>query len=206
MKKILISLFVIVGMTSLQANAFTWDWASALKFWDRATEAQTAEAQTTKTLADIQNQMTTVDKSVQDAFINIVSELSTRKEVKNVKSELKSNSANFTNVISNYTTKLASNRDNFVKTVNNLSNKEKTALANNIAVLSESAQQYLLLATDGVKTATNTLKTTQKLSEFATTVTNINNTANQLKNRAATVINLANQAKTITQTAGLTVQ
>ena len=206
MKKILISLFVIVGMTSLQANAFTWDWASALKFWDRATEAQTAEAQTTKTLADIQNQMTTVDKSVQDAFINIVSELSTRKEVKNVKSELKSNSANFTNIISNYTTKLASNRDNFVKKVNSLSNKEKTALANNIAILAESTQQYLLLATDGVKTATNTLKATQKLSEFATTVTNINNTANQLRNRAATVINFVNQAKAIAQTAGVAVQ
>ena len=206
MKKILVSLFVIVGMTSLQANAFSWDWASVLKFWDRATEAQTAEVQTTKTLADIQNQMTTIDKSVQDAFVDIVSELSSWKETRDIKSELKKNNTNFMNTISNYTTKIANDRDNFIKKINKLSAKEKTALINDIAVLSESTQQYLLLATDGVKTATNTLKTTQKLSEFATTVSNINNTANQLKNRAATVINLANQAKTIAQAAGLTVQ
>ena len=49
MKKIVLSLFVIVAMTSLQANAF--DLMSVLKFWDRATEAQTsAEAQTAKSL------------------------------------------------------------------------------------------------------------------------------------------------------------
>ena len=206
MKKILISLLVIIGIATVQSEAFAWDWMSALKFWDRATEAQAAEAQKAKTLTDIQNQMTTIDKTVQDAFIDIVSELSTRKEAKNIKSELKTNSANFTNIISNYTTKIASNKDNFVKEVNNLSTKEKTALANNIATLAESTQQYLLLATDGVKTATNTLKATQKLSEFATTVTNINNTANQLKNRAATVINFVNQAKAIAQTAGVAVQ
>ena len=72
MKKIVLSLFVIAAMTSLQANAF--DYMSALKFWDRATDAQTAEAQTTKTLAEIETQMATIDKSVQEAFIDIVSE------------------------------------------------------------------------------------------------------------------------------------
>ena len=204
MKKIVLSLLVIAAMTSLQANAF--DVVSALKFWDRATEAQTAEAQTTKTLEEIETQMATIDKSVQEAFIGIISDLSTRKEVKSIKSDLKSNSANLTNIISTYTAKIANSKEDFVKKVNSLSEKEKTALANNLAVLSEGAQQYLLLATDGVKTASNALKTSQRLSDFATTVTNINNVAGQLKNRATTVINLANQMKTIAQTAGVTVQ
>ena len=205
MKKIVLCLFVIIAMTSLQANAF--DLMSALKFWDRATEAQTtAEAQTTKTLTDIQNQMTTIDKSVQDAFIDIVSELSNRKETKEIKNQLKSNSDNLAVVISNYANTIANNKDKFVKSVNDLSNKEKAALVNDLATLSEGAQQYLLLATEGVKSASNALKTTQKLSEFATTVNNINTVANQLKSRATTVLNLANQAKAIAQAAGVTVQ
>jgi len=204
MKKIVLSLFVIAAMTSLQANAF--DVASTLKFWDRATEAQTAQEQTTKTLADIQTQMTTIDKSVQDAFISIASELSTRREVKSIKSDLKANSENLATVISTYTAKMANDKDNFTKKISKLSTKEKTALVNNLATLSEDAQQYLLLATDGIRTASTALKNTQKLSEFATTVTNINNVAGQLKRRATTVINLANQAKSIAQAAGVTVQ
>ena len=93
-----------------------------------------------------------------------------------------------------------------VATINKMSEKEKTNLVNNIASLSQFAQQYLLLATDGVKTASNSLKATQKLSEFATTVNNINSIAGQLKNRATTVYNLVNQARVIAQAAGLTVQ
>lgn len=204
MKKILLSLLVIVFMTSLQANAF--DWMSVLKFWDSAVEAQAATPQTTKTLDDIKNQMSAIDSSVETAFLNIVSELSTRKETKEVKNQLKSSSDNLAQVISNYTTTLANNKDNFVKTINKLSAKEKTTLINNLAVLSEDAQQYLLLATEGAKTATNAVKTTQKLSEFATTVSNINSIAAQLRNRATTVINLANQARALAQTAGLAVQ
>ena len=202
MKKIVLSLFVVIAMTSLQANAF--DLMSALKFWDRATSEQSAEVQTAKTLADIENQMTTIDKSVQEAFLDVVSQLSTRKEEKTIKSNLKVQT--ITDVITGYTNTLANNKNNFVNTVKSMSTKEKTNLVNSLATLSENGQQYLLLATDGIKAATNALKSTQKLSEFATTVNNVNNVANQLKNRAATVINLSNQIKAIASSAGVSVQ
>ena len=202
MRKIVLSLFVIIAMTTVQANAF--DLMSALKFWDRATEQQTAEAQTAKTLAEVENQMAVIDKSVQDAFLNIVSELSARKEEKTIKSNLKVQT--ITDVINSYTNTIANNKNNFTDTIKNMSAKEKTTLVNNVAALSESGQQYLLLATDGIKAATNALKASQKLSEFATTVNNVNNVANQLKSRATTVINLANQIKTIATSAGVAVQ
>lgn len=204
MKKILIGLFTIIVMTQLQANAF--DWNTLFKFWDTATEAQTTEVQTVKTFADINNQMATIDKSVQDAFINIVSDLSTWREERSIKSELKAKNANLTDIISNYTTMLANNKEAYTKEAKKLSAKEKTALVNNLAILSEDAQKYLLLATDGVKTAANTLKTTQKLSEAATTISNINKTANELKTRATTVVNMANQIKTIATAAGISVK
>ena len=204
MKKIVLSLFVIVAMTSLQANAF--DFMSALKFWENTAEKQAEQVQTAQTLTDIQTQMATIDKSVQDAFIDIVSDLSTRKETKNIKNQLKSGSDNLTTVISNYVNTLANNKEAMTKTISKLSNKEKTALVNNLATLTEDAQKYILLATDGAKAASNSLKTSQKLSDFATTVNNINKVGSQLKNRAASVLNLANQAKTLAQAAGLTVQ
>lgn len=204
MKKILVSLCVLVLATSLQANAF--DWISALKFWENASETQAAQVQTTKSLEDIEKQMSNIDKSVQDAFINIVSELSTRKETKNIKSQLSSSSANLVNVINNYANTLANNKATYENTIKKLSAKEKTTLVNNLAVLSEDAQQYMLLATEGVRTATNTLKASQKLSDFATSISNINKIATDLKGRASTVVNVANQLKNIATAAGVSVK
>lgn len=204
MKKIVLVLVIICAMSPLRANAF--DWMSALKFWERATEAQTVEVQQTKTLADIENQMAAIDKSVQDAFVNIVSELSSRKDTNNIKSQLKASNANLANIISNYTNTIANKKEDFTKTVKKLSSKEKTTLINNLSVLSEDAQQYMLLATEGAKTATTALKSAQKLSEVATTMGNINRVAVELKTRAATVIDMTNQIKSIATAAGVSVK
>ena len=204
MKKVIISCFVLCAMTSLQANAF--DFNSVLNFLSKTAETQTAEVQTVKSFEDIKTQMTAIDSSVQEAFINIVSELSTRKETKNIKNELKSDSAALSNLISNYTATLANNKDKMVKTVSKLSSKEKTALLNNLATLATDSQQYMTLATDGARTATNAIKTAQKLNEFATAVSNINTVAAELKNRATTVVNFTNQVKTIAAAAGMSVK
>ena len=92
MKKIFICSFIIMAASAMQVSAF--DWNSALKFWEKASEAQAVTVQETKTLADIESQMNVIDKSVQDAFINIVSQLSTKKETKNIKSQISSNASN----------------------------------------------------------------------------------------------------------------
>ena len=63
MKKICMVIAVIIALAPLQANAF--DWMSAVKFWERASESQAAQAQTTKSLAEIETQMAAIDKSVQ---------------------------------------------------------------------------------------------------------------------------------------------
>ena len=206
MKKILSVLAVIV-LTSLQANAF--DFSSMLSIFNKASEEQATQAvqtQTAKTLADVQTQMSNLDASVQQVFLNIVSELSNRKEVKEVKKQVKSNSTALNDIISNYANTLAQNKDEVVKKISKLSSKEKTNLVNNIATLSGYAQQYVLLATDGVKTATNTIKSAQKISEVTTTLTNLNKVATDLKSRAKTVVNFTSQIKNIAQAAGLSVQ
>ena len=203
MKKFILTVAVIAAMTSLQANAF--DFTSALNFLNRASSAEQTAVDTVKTLSDVETKMTNIDADVQTAFLNIVSELSTRKEIKNVKNQLKDDSTALNTVIANYASTLAANKENLTKTINKLSSKEKTTLVNNISALTKAGQDYLLLATDGVRAATTEVKTAQKFNEVATTIANVNKVATELKTRATTVINFANQIKTIATTAGLTV-
>lgn len=203
MKKFILTVAVIAAMTSLQANAF--DFTSALNFLNRASSAEQTAVDTVKTLSDVETKMTNIDADVQTAFLNIVSELSTRKEIKNVKNQLKDDSTALNTVIANYASTLAANKENLTKTITKLSSKEKTNLVNNISALTKAGQDYLLLATDGVRAATTEVKTAQKFNEVTTALANINKAATDLKARATTVINFANQIKTIATTAGLTV-
>jgi len=203
MKKFILTVAVIAAMTSLQANAF--DFTSALNFLNRASSAEQTAVDTVKTLSDVETKMTNIDADVQTAFLNIVSELSTRKEIKNVKNQLKDDSTALNTVIANYASTLAANKENLTKTITKLSSKEKTTLVNNISALTKAGQDYLLLATDGVRAATTEVKTAQKFNEVTTALANVNKVATELKTRATTVINFANQIKTIATTAGLTV-
>ncbi len=201
MKKILLSL-VIIGVTSMQANAF--DWNSVLNFIGRASEVPATQ---TATLNDLEKQMKTIDNSVQNAFIDIVSELSGWKETWSVKSQLKSGEDVLANVISNYaSTYIANNKQNVINKIKKMSAKEKAKLVSNIMTLTNSGQNYLLLAANGAKTASNALKTAQTVSEVTTTIANVNRTAAEIKQRATTVMTLANQIKTVATAAGVSVQ
>lgn len=200
MKKILIGLAVI-GITTLQVNAF--EWSSLLNFIGKASETQTSQLQTT-TLNDLERQMTTIDSSVQTAFVDIVSELSGWKETRSVKSQLKSNEIALADVISNYAnTYIANNKQKIVNKIQKMSAKEKTALVNDIKTLAEGGQNYLLLAANGAKTASTALKSAQTVSEVTTTITNINKTASELKQRATTVTTFINQIKSMATAAGV---
>jgi len=155
----------------------------------------------------LEKQMSTIDNSVQTAFINIVSELSGWKETRDVKSQLKSDNSILADVISSYANNyLAQNKQNVINTIQKMSAKEKANLISNLTTLSESGQNYLILAANGAKTATNTLKAAQTVNEVTTTLTSINKTATELKQRATTVISLVNQIKTIANTAGIAIQ
>lgn len=202
MKKILMSLMVIAAMTSMEATAF--DWASALNFLGRATEPQAAQ-NTVQEITDIEKQLSSIDNSVQTAFVNIVSELSGWRETRSVKSDLKSDSS-LTEIISNYTNSyLAANKEAIAKKIKKMSASEKNELIKNLTTLSESGQNYLILAANGAKTVTNTLKTAQTVNEAATTLANINKTAVELRSRASTVYNFAKQVKAIASTAGMSI-
>ena len=201
MKKLFITL-AIIGITTIQADAF--DWTSALNFLNRASEPKTEETQIS-TLSDLEKQMTAIDSSVQTAFIDIVSKLSGWNETRKVKSQIKS--GDIATVISNYAnTYFENNKQNIMNKIKKMSDKDKTALANNIKTLTECGQNYLLIAANGAKAASNTLKTAQNLSEVSASITKINNMASELRNRATAVISAVNKIKSVASTSGLTIK
>lgn len=202
MKKIFIGLFIIILSSSLSVEAF--DWNSALNFIGKVSENNTSETQPIS-LNELETRMTAIDNTVQSAFIDVVSDLSGWKETWNIKSQIKKSSEDtLTNIISNYTnTYLANNKQSIINKIQKMSAKEKTDLISDLAKLKESEQNYLLLATNGVKSATNALTTAQNLTEVTGTITNINRIAASLKNRATTIMTFANQVKTIANAAGV---
>lgn len=203
MKKLFISLVVVTAFGVSQADAF--DWNAALNFLGRAQETQTTQLQTA-TISDVEAKMAAIDNSVQTAFVDIVSELSGWRETRTVKSQIKSNQDLFASVITEYTnTYLENNKQNVINTIKKMSSKEKAALLNNLNTLTECGQNYLLLATNGAKTATNAFRTAQTVSEVTTTITNVNRAAAELRSRATTVMTLAKQIKAIASTAGVSV-
>lgn len=204
MKKIIIASILCFTMTTISANAFSWD--SALNFINKASTIREAQTQEVKTLADIEKEMAAVDSSVQESFLNIVSKLSSWRESRNIKSQIKKGQKPLNEIITNYVSNLNTNKANITKKMSKLSSKDKQAMINNISTLAQDGQQYLILATQGVKSASNALRTAQKVSEFTTTLSNVNKIGSELKTKATTVVNLANQLKAIADTAGLAVK
>ena len=202
MKKILLCLIAASGISMLQADAF--DFNSVLNFIGKASEIQTEQ---TRNSATFEQQMSAIDNSVQSAFINIVSELSGWKETRSVKSQLKSNDSILADVISSYANNyIENNKQDIVNKIKKMSASEKSALINNLTTLTESSQNYLLLAANGARTASSTLKTAQTVSDVTTTLININKSAAELKQRATTVMTLINQIKTVANAAGVSIQ
>ena len=203
MKKILTVVAIVSCMTIMEANAF--DWSSVVNFLSKASEPQT-EQTALATISDVEKQMAAIDNSAQTAFVDIVSKLSSWRETRNIKSQLKSSSTNISDVMSNYINEyFNSNKETITNKIKKMSAKDKTALVNNINTLVESGQKYMTLAANGAKTAANAFKTAQTINEAATTAANVNRVAAELRKRATTAINFANNVKSLAKTAGVSV-
>lgn len=217
MKKTLILGFIIFNITLLNANAI--EWGNVYNILTRTQTIQTP-AKTTNTayaiqaLTDFQNKATSIDSTFQNSFLSIVSKLSPPQEANTIKSNFASilNNKNKTTeqknilisqLISNYTNNLSQNKTSYAEIVKNLSYADKISLANDLATITQSGQQYTILAKQGLTTATNLLKTSSKdAPDLITTIQCLNQTATTIKNRAVTVSNFVSKVKTISKYAG----
>ena len=202
MKKILACILVLAGLSVSRAEAF--DWGALFNVFAGTTEQQTTVTAANQ-FSDLEAQMSAIDSTVQTTFVDIVSKLSGWWDTRSIKSQLKKQNA--IDVISSYTNEyLSKNQEAIAKKLKNMSEKEKTALIQDITALTDNGQKYLLLATNAAKTATTTLKSAQNIAEVSNTVANINKMAVDLRSRATTVYNMAKQLKSIAGTVGMNIK
>lgn len=209
MKKILaIALFVIM-LTPLRANAF--DWGSFFRwffFGGETVQALTTDEINT-TVKDINEQVKTLDNSVQTDFLAVVPYLTTQKDATNFESEFKKiNASNakdsdeqILKIISDYTTTIKSNKVGVLLILKTSSDIDKTALASKVKLLSENAQKYNELYKKGYNLTSKVTTTDDK--EQTSAIENLNKTTESVKNKAEVIYAFASQVKTLASLAGI---
>ena len=216
MKKIVsVMVFVLIlGQTS--ASAF--DWGSMLTVLSQnrtntVSQNPSTSADVLKALASFQSQAQSVDNSVQNSFLSVVSQLSSPQEATILDSKISSILSNSTQnqeqksvlinqLISNYTATLSGNKLDVAEVIGDMSNSERAELANNLAELAQNSKQYAELAKQGISTAKTMMKVSQNANDVLTTINTMRQTAANIKNRATTVANFVNRVRSISKYAG----
>lgn len=224
MKKFILLCFVMLTMTSLQANAF--DWGSFFRGIfsipapvseiekSSAQELETYKNEVESSLTDIANKEALLDNPTQETFLAIVSMISPANDTQTIKSKLQSikadNSLTYqekcdavNDVMTEYRTKLTNSSLATVVTMKAFSEANKTKLSNNIKMLADNGQKYVELGRDSIKTLDNFNSQVKKDDDTAETVNEINNVTGRLSNKATATVYLANQLKTMAKIAGI---
>lgn len=234
MKKYILTVIMIL-VTVQAANAFNWGtllrnsaqpatttktttYSNILNslFSNSRTQVKqtTTSADVITALANFQNQAQSIDNSVQNSFLSVVSQLSTQQEANTLKSRMATILANNANtqiqkeelideLISNYTQNLTANKTDIASIIKNMSASDKAQLANNLANLAQNSQQYITLAKKGTTTASTLLKASQNAQDIISTINTIRQTATTIKSRATTISNFVSKVRTISKYAGL---
>ena len=215
-KSIVLSLVLLFG--SMSVNAF--EWTNILDVLTPNTSASSENTEqkleTPSNLINIQNQVKEIDNSVQEEFMNIVSLLSSKKEVKSIQSQMSSIQTKklsetekaelMNNVLLTYATDLITGQ-NTKKTFKNLSVADKIELTKQMTLLEQNAQKYAVLAKQTIaSSAMNVIssKNTTTTDEFTNIIKQTNETATLIKEKAVSTMFFVNQIRAIAQQSGVT--
>lgn len=216
MKKI-VSVMVFVLILG-QTGASAFDWGSVLTVLSQnrtntVSQNPTTSADVLAALANFQSQAQSVDNSVQNSFLSVVSQLSSPQEATILDSKISSILSNNTQnqeqksvlinqLISNYTATLSGNKLDVAEVIGDMSNSERAELASSLAELAQNSKQYTELAKQGISTAKTMMKISQNANDVLTTINTMRQTAANIKNRATTVANFVNRVRSISKYAG----
>lgn len=219
MKKLIGILVLIIALG--QTSVYAFNWSSLLTGVSQSRPAAktttTTSAEVLRTLANFQSQAQSIDDSVQNSFLSVVSQISTPQESTILNSKVASILANTTQtqeqknvlisqLISNYTMNMNNNKTDIADIIENMSATEKKELANSVANLAQNSRQYAALAKQGVSTASTLMKASQNANDVLTTINTMRQTAANIKNRATTVANFVNKVRAISKYAGFFIQ
>lgn len=215
MKRFFVFLLLIM-LSQTSVNAFEWGLVNTI-LSRQAAQATSTSALTAidivNTFADIENQAETIDSSVQNSFLTLVSTLSSQEEAQTINSQIASILANtsaneidkrnlISQIMTSYAASLKNNTSDTASIIRNLSVDDRAALTQVVTSLAQDGQSYLQLGKQGVAAATNAVKVAKKAGDFITVLNDVNRTVANIKNRAQTVIYMTNLVKTISKSAG----
>ena len=216
MKKIVSVMVFVLILGQTCAGAF--DWGSVLTVLSQnrtntVSQNTTTSADVLAALANFQSQAQSVDNSVQNSFLSVVSQLSSPQEATILDSKISSILSNNTQnqeqksvlinqLISNYTATLSGNKLDVAEVIGDMSNSERAELASSLAELAQNSKQYTELAKQGISTAKTMMKISQNANDVLTTINTMRQTAANIKNRATTVANFVNRVRSISKYAG----
>lgn len=225
MKKFIIVCITLLSVSTLQAKAY-----DAADFFrsifsipapvseietSSAAEMQAYTEEVNASLTDITTQESQIDFPTQNAFLSIISLISSSDEANAIKSKIgyinQDSSINYveksseiSEIISDYQKMLTENPEAKIAKIKALKAADKSALINSIKTLSENGEKYIELGRAGIKTVNNFKSQVKKDDNIVETIANIDNVTGRLSSKAAATVYLANQLKTISKRAGLT--
>ena len=222
MKKNFLCIALMTVALPLTANAYDLSFSdiNPLFNYNTNTEASNTTPATiansaVNTINQLNSQIASTDKSVQNSFLTLVSLLSPQKEAQTMQSKIaaimgnatttqNAKSAAVAQLMSAYASTMATNKTSLVSAISKLSASDKTTLANTIIALAQSQYQYLNIAGDYTKAAGNLAKTSN-LTNIANNLVAARDTANTIRNNALAVKNVVTQATSLAQACGINV-
>ncbi len=176
--------------------------------------AKTVTSTASSSLTELNNKMASTDKSVQKSFVDLVSILSSPKESETMQSKITSILGNsntdsaksmaISQLMTGYASDLVKNKSSLASTIMSMNAKDKSSLVKTISSLAASQVDYMNLAGEYTKAASDVAKTTQNLTDIANKLKTIQETANTLKTNAQAVQGLITQVSNIAKAGGLT--
>jgi formate dehydrogenase maturation protein FdhE len=218
MKKIIAIMVLVLALGQTSVYAFNWSsLLSGMPLQNRATAQTTTSADVLKALANFQSQAQSVDNSVQNSFLSVVSKISTPQEATILNSKVASILSNNTQtqeqknvlinqLMANYTANMNNNKTDIIEILENMSTSDRAELTSSLSDLAQNSKQYTQLAKQGVSTAQTLMRASQNANDVITSINTIRQTAANIKNRAATVTSFVNRVRSISKYAGLFIQ
>ena len=213
MKKVLLISLIVLVMTPLRANAFSWgDFFRALFGISTATSAETLKDDISETYSEVKKDLATADTKTQSAFLYVVKSLSSEKDYNAISANLSTANAKtkdnekteaVNKIYSDYTTSLKNDKLEIILIIKTMTEKEQESLVKEINILSEQGSRYYELKSNAKSATSKAGKKSYDDAELNNVIANTNALAVQAENKAKIVSSLANQAKILGALAGL---
>ncbi len=224
MKKNLLLITVISAMPLLQAKAYDLSFSDINPNINYNTNSEitnlSPEAITSNALnkiSQLNNQITSIDNSVQNSFLTLVSLLTSEKESQTMKSQITqiinnttlsqtAKSSSVSQLINSYASTLVTDKQNVINKISKMTPSEKATLINTIKTLAQNEYSYLNVAGEYIKTAGSLTKLSQNSANLVSNLTAIKDSANTIRNNANAIKNVLTQVSSIAKSSGVTVE